>query len=107
MMGGEPQKKPRRSGASCGHVAGLLGRGEPHAARQTRYINERAADWFCVGFPGDRGAHKAFVLPSSAVESWVGNGARGRGMRYLFLAYWLELFVFVGAPTLAWFVFFG
>ena len=29
------------------------------------------------------------------------------GMRYLFVAYGLELFVFVGAPTLAWFVFFG
>ena len=51
--------------------------------------------------------HEAFVLPSSAVEVWAGNGARGRGMRYLFVAYGLELFVFVGAPTLAWFVFFG
>ena len=49
----------------------------------------------------------AFVLPSSAVEIWAGNGARGWGMRYLFVAYGLELFVFVGAPTLAWFVFFG
>ena len=27
--GGDSEKKPRRSGASCGHVAGLLGRGEP------------------------------------------------------------------------------
>ena len=51
--------------------------------------------------------HKAFVPPSSAVEIWAGNGARGWGMRYLFVAYGLELFVFVGAPTLAWFVFFG
>ena len=51
--------------------------------------------------------YKAFVLPSSAVEIWAGNGARGWGMRYLFVAYGLELFVFVGAPTLAWFVFFG
>jgi hypothetical protein len=25
----------------------------------------------------------------------------------LFVAYWPDLFVFVGAPTLAWFVFFG
>ena len=40
--------------------------------------------------------------PLSAVEIWLGNGARGRGMQYS-----LELIVFLGAPTLAWFVFFG
>jgi hypothetical protein len=51
-------------------------------------------------------AREAFVPPLSADEVWAGNGARGRGMRYL-VAYWPDLFVFVGAPTLAWFVFFG
>jgi hypothetical protein len=51
--------------------------------------------------------HEAFVPPLSAVEICAGTGARGRGMRYLFVAYWPDLFVFVGAPTLLWFVFFG
>ena len=66
---------------------------------------ERAAPIICtVVVPV---GHEAFVSPLSAVEIWAGNDARGRGMRYLFMAYWPDLFVFVGAPTLAWFVFFG
>ena len=39
--------------------------------------------------------------PLSADEVWAGNGARGRGMRYLFVAYWPDLFVFVSRPS-AW-----
>ena len=54
---------------------------------------ERAAPIICTVVVPVAG-HEAFVLPSSAVEVWAGNGARGRGMRYS-----LELIVFVGAPT--------
>ena len=67
---------------------------------------ERAAPIICTVVVPVCG-HEALVSPLSAVEIWAGNGARGRGMRYLFMAYWPDLFVFVGAPTLAWFVFFG
>ena len=78
-------------------------RGGPPQERQGSVAIERAARV-------PVGGHKAFVPPSSAVEVWAGsavevwagNGARGRGMRYS-----LELIVFVGAPTLGWFIFFG
>ena len=93
-------------------LAGLLGR----RTKARKPLHQRGAAGLvsvsakrpgkrCEGVGGGRvpvAGHKAFVPPSSAVEIWVGNGARGWGMRYS-----LELIVFVGAPTLGWFIFFG